>query len=83
MTYAEAARINSKFNLKWYFRDPKQLGDGIYLKRIKNNQGRVGYVRGYNSEGILVMYPVQSLKNHVRLLHAIITHENWKAFEKL
>lgn len=83
MTYTEAARINSKFNLKWYFKDPKQLGDGISLKWFKDAQGRIGYVRGCNSEGILVMYPVQSLKNHVRLLHSVMSHEEWKDLEKL
>lgn len=79
MTYTEAAHINAKFNLKWYFKDPKQLGDGISLKWFKDAQGRIGYVR----EGILVMYPVQSLKNHVRLLHSVMSHEEWKALEKL
>ena len=83
MTYTEAARINSQFNLKWYFKDPKRLGDGISLKWFKDAQGRIGYARGCNSEGVLVMYPVQSLKNHVRLLHSIVSHEDWKNFEKL
>lgn len=83
MTYTEAARINSQFNLKWYFKDPKQIGDGAYLKWFKDTQGRIGYVRGCNAEGILVMYPVQTLKNHVRLLHSCITHEDWKTLEKL
>ena len=83
MTYTEAARINSQFDLKWYFKDPKQAGDGVHLKWFKDTQGRVGYVRGCNTEGVLVMYPVQSLKNHVRLLHACITHEAWKTLEKL
>ena len=83
MTYTEAARTNSQFDLKWYFKDPKQAGDGVHLKWFKDTQGRVGYVRGCNTEGVLVMYPVQSLKNHVRLLHACITHEAWKTLEKL
>ena len=83
MTYTEAARINSQFDLKWYFKDPKQAGDGVHLKWFKDTQGRVGYVRGCNTEGVLVMYPVQSLKNHVRLLHACITHEAWKTLKKL
>lgn len=83
MTYTEAARINSQFNLKWYFKDPKQTGDGVHLKWFKDPQGRIGYVSGCNSEAILVMYPVQSLKNHVRLLHSYITHEDWKTLEKL
>lgn len=83
MTYTEAARINSQFNLKWYFKDPKRPGDGMSLKWFKDAQGRIGYVRGCNSEGVLVMYPVQSLKNYVRLLHSIVSHEDWKNFEKL
>lgn len=83
MTYTEATRINAQFNLKWYFKDPKQLGDGASLKWFRDAQGRVGYVRGCNSENVLVVYPVQSLKNHVRLLHSVVSHENWKNFEKL
>ena len=83
MTYTEAAQINSQFNLKWYFKDPKQAGDGAHLKWFKDTQGRVGYVRRCNSEGVLVMYPVQSLKNHVRLLHSVVSHAAWKTFEKL
>lgn len=83
MTYTEAARINSQFDLKWYFKDPKQLGDGVHLKWCKDTQGRVGYVRGCSSEGVLIMYPVQSLKNHVRLLHSVVSHDAWKTFEKL
>ena len=83
MTYTEAARINGQFNLKWYFKDSKRLGDGISLKWFKDAQGRIGYARGCNSEGVLVMYPVQSLKNHVRLLHSVVSHEDWKNFEKL
>ena len=83
MTYTEAARINTQFNLKWYFKDPKQPCDGMSLRWFKDAQGRIGYVRGCNSEGVLVMYPVQSLKNHVRLLHSVVSHEDWKNFEKL
>lgn len=83
MTYTEAVSINSQFNLKWYFKDPKQIGDGAHLKWFKDTQGRVGYIRGCNAEDILVMYPVQTLKNHVRLLHSCITHKDWKTLEKL
>lgn len=85
MTYTEAAKHNQQFNLPVYFKDPKQLGDGINLRWFRDLEGRIGYLKGCcaSDSTVLMMYPTKTLKSHVKLNHKIWPEATWRQFTKL
>lgn len=85
MTYTEAAANNARFNLQVFFRDPKQLADGKNLRWFRDSEGGICYLAGCCAakDDILLMYPVKSLKHHVKLHHVRVTTAEWRAMERL
>lgn len=84
MTYTEAAMHNQQCPARMqHFKDPKQIADGVNLRWLELPDGSYGYVRGCNSDGVLVMIPLKTLKNHVCLSATTVSHEYWKSANKL
>lgn len=80
MTYTEAAAVNK---LDAIHKDPKQVGDGVHLRWVKDTNGNIGYVRATRADAVLIAYPTKVLKNHVMLTVHSWPIEAWKSFIKL
>lgn len=80
MTYTEAAAVNK---LDAINKDPKQLGDGVNLRWVKDTNGNIGYVRATRTDAILIAYPTKVLRDHVMLSIHSWPIGAWKTFTKL
>ena len=67
MTYTEACKHNAKFCLPTTFKADKEYADGIGLKWVIDPMGRIGYIKAYRPDALLVHYPVKSFKVTIRI----------------
>lgn len=81
MTYTEA--VKSNVGLVESFREPKQLGDGVGQRWVRDIYGSVGYLRSTRSDAFLLCYPVKVFKSKVGVVVQSWPIEAWDTFDKL
>lgn len=67
MTYTEACKHNTKFNLKAIFKADKEYEDGANLEWVVDPMGRIGYIKARRVGAFLVHYPVKSFKVTIKV----------------
>lgn len=85
MTYTEAAKHNTQFELNRSFRDPKQIADGQHHRWVVDPENKVGFVKGVRaSDGaILVAYPIRALKSQYDVYMQQWQPTDWSNFKPL